>query len=278
MKENYPSLNDDEKMKADNEFLKMKLMLERGAEFSGKSNGDLPPGVENEFLRNIIEFEKQSDDHGYIKLFDKIGRPQQFRPVNEITDEEMDDAWETLSDHLNQHSISLGVCSPRISHRELYRFVTEELFQQDIIGASIPGMMHGFIYDEFYPDPIYDNTCAAVNDCIQHMLNGDVFEWMHHFKEGELRLNEHFPISREEFKLIVNRFKNAYDGVDRLEITDVICTVDEGSSLVKGKYFLKLRLHTEIITFSGEWAVEFQLDEESGCWYINHVRVGNINF
>jgi hypothetical protein len=278
MKENYPSLNQEEKLRADNEFLKMKLMLERGAEFTGISGQSLPPQLENQFLRNIIEFEKQSDDQGYIKLFEKLGRPAQFKSVNEIKDNEIEAAWEELSSFLYQHSISLGVCSPRVSRRELYRFVTEELFQQDIIGASIPGMMHGFIYDEFYPDPIYDNTCAAVNDCIQHMLNADVFEWMHHFRDSGLRLNEHFPLTREQFKMLVNQFKKAYDSVDNMEITDVHCTVGENASYVKGRYALKLLLQNELIHFSGEWMVEFELDDKWGYWYIIHVKIEGIRF
>ncbi|HMD00913.1 MAG TPA: hypothetical protein VKH37_12205, partial [Ferruginibacter sp.] len=129
---NNPS-NDDE-LKIENDFLKMKLMLEQGAQFGdhyGTSEG-LPADIENQFLKNIIEFEKQFAEQKRIKVFEKIGKPSQFRPVNEVPDEEITQAWEGLHDYLREHSIELGVCSPNISSRELYRFTIEELFEYEM--------------------------------------------------------------------------------------------------------------------------------------------------
>ena len=60
----------EEQLKAENDFLKMKLMLEKGAEFhtSGDSM-ELPPEAENMFLKNIMEFERQFDqDQGKPRI------------------------------------------------------------------------------------------------------------------------------------------------------------------------------------------------------------------
>ncbi len=73
--ENFNHLEGDEKLKAENEFLKMKLMLENGAKFEMSEENELPAGVENEFLSNMAAFEKQFAEHKTIKVFDKIGRP-----------------------------------------------------------------------------------------------------------------------------------------------------------------------------------------------------------
>ena len=50
MPDDISNLNEEQKLKAENEFLKMKLMLERGASFGTDNDTALPAGVENEFL------------------------------------------------------------------------------------------------------------------------------------------------------------------------------------------------------------------------------------
>ena len=278
MNEEYASLNDDEKLKADNEFLKLKLMLERGAKFGDNSEAVLPAEIENRFLRNIIEYENASDVSGYTTVFKKIGSPAQFPDHASISDDNIKQVWNDLSAYLFDHGVSVGVCSPRVTARQLYRFVTEELFNEQIIAGTFPGMLHGFIYDEFHPDAVHDNTCAAVNDCMQQILNDQPFEWMFHFVDSGIRLNDHFPVSKEQFKSLINAFKLAYDKVEDMSITNINCTVDNKYSAVKGEYTLNVSLDNKPYHFAGNWIVEFELDDRWGYWYINHVTVQNINF
>ena len=168
--------SEEENLQNENEFLKMKLMLEQGAQFSNmQTDGKLPTEIENQFLKNIIEFEKQFEEHKTIKVFDRIERPAHFKPVNEIPDDEIDNAWDELDEYLHKYGIELSVCSPNISKRELYRFTTEELFNHEMDDMNVPGMMSCFTYDEFYPDYIYDNTNIALHDCIECILKKQVF-------------------------------------------------------------------------------------------------------
>lgn len=61
-----PELPEDEKfsddpeenLRLENDFLKMKMMAESGGFFGGNKDLDLPPEIENQFLKNVIEFEK----------------------------------------------------------------------------------------------------------------------------------------------------------------------------------------------------------------------------
>ena len=48
----------EENLRMQNDFLKMKMMAESGAIFGGVEG--LPPEIENQFLNNILEFEKQN--------------------------------------------------------------------------------------------------------------------------------------------------------------------------------------------------------------------------
>lgn len=277
MKEKSHGPTDEERLKAENDFLKMKLMLENGAQFSEGNNSDLPAEIENQFLKNMVEFESQFAEHKTIKVFDKIGQPNQFVNVTEIPDERIEKAWQELSDYLQQHGIFLDVCSPNITKRELYRFTTEELFVYAMDDINIPGMMHGFIYDEFHPDPIYDNTRLATQDCIDRILDNEPMEWTHHYNKTDLQLNEHSSLTIEQFRERVNRFKSSYDDLQVNEPGDLNCVIKERECRVTGNYSVKATVGNESYPLSGNWEVVLEMDEHD-YWYIKAVRVQGINF
>jgi hypothetical protein len=261
--------------------MKMKLMLENGAKFEvpPEAKGEeMDPFIENCFLKNIIEFEKQYEQHKTIKIFDKIGRPTHLPPVAHIPDKDIDRAWRDLYDLLIKHRIELSVCSPNISSREMYRFATEELFELEIDDINVPGMISGFIYDEFYPDPVYDNSRAALEDCITYILDTQPLRSTHHFRKENLRLNHHFPLTIDEFKLIVNRFKDLFDDVQLIEKKIRSCNLEEKTCLVAGEYKMNAFMDKENYKFAGSWEVGFELDEEFGYWHIVEVRIEQINF
>lgn len=271
-------LNEEENLKNENEFLKMKLMLEQGAQFGNiQSGSELPAEIQNQFLKNIIEFEKQFEEHKTIKLFDKIERPTHFKLVSKIPDEEIDRAWNVLDTYLRKYGIELSVCSPNIGNRELYRFATEELFEHEIDDMNLPGMMTGFIYDEFYPDHIYDNTRYAV-DCMKLILEKEPLDLLMLFSKENLKLNNHYPLNEEEFKKIVNRFKELYENITLNDITNVDCVIADTFCNVKGMYDVTLVLPLEEINLKGDWLVEFALDEVLGDWQIHDVQIEGINF
>ncbi|HEY6975156.1 MAG TPA: hypothetical protein VH396_02635 [Chitinophagaceae bacterium] len=277
--EEFKHLDEEDKLKAENDFLKMKIMLEHGADFHKADNeNNLTPEIENEFLRNIIEFEKQFEAHKTITVFEKIGKPQHFKPHNEIPDKEIDDAWRKLADYMAQYGVDLSVCSPKVTTRELYRFATEELFKHATEDINIPGMMSGFIYDEFYPDHEYDNTRAAVDDCIKRIFEKEPLEWMHHFKDENIRLNNHYPLSKEELQIIVNRFKDSYDEIELINSPDTSCEIADKLCNVKGSYSANGKIANETILLKGNWLVQFELNEEYGYWYIVNVQIEGIKF
>jgi hypothetical protein len=276
MKEDFSHLNNEERIRAENNVLKMKLMLEKGATFHEQKE-DLPAEIEHEFLKHVIAFEKQMEEHKTIRVAEKLGNPVHFRPVEEIPEAELEKAWEELGKHMSKHGVSLDVYSPNISVRELYRFTTEELFKQEMDDFSMPGMMYCFIYDEFYPDPLYENGRAAL-DTIRSILNPHALECLPHLKRRNLRLNNKLPLLEEEFRWYVNQFKQAYECIEEPEVTQLECTVKEKYSQVHGTYKLRVSLQTEYVVLQGTWLIELEFDDELGYWYIFNVQVDGINF
>jgi hypothetical protein len=279
MQENYGNKQEAaQQVRIENEILKMKLMLENGAEFHVPGEHDIDPFIENDFLNYIAAFERQAENAKSIRIFDKLKCPLQFRPVGEISDEHIGDAWQQLHQYMHDCRISLDVCSPNIGPRELYRFATEELFHYEMTDLDIPGMMTGFIYDEFYPDPVYDNTRTAIEECIRFIFQKQPIEWMYNFFETNLSLNKYSQLSANNFKDILNRFKNNYSDIVLNSVNCVNCLVNDSTSIVTGTYSALLINPDRTEMVGGEWRVTMLPDPSHGYWSISSVEIDGINF
>ncbi len=147
--------HEDESLSQDNELRKMKLSLERGASF-GKPDGspDIDPAIENEFLKYVELFESAHDNCKRIKLFEFLGSPE-FPKLEDIDAEYIESELEKLYLILDEKGVNLDTLCP-VEPAELYRFITEEFFQEEIDDVHIPGMMSCFIYEEYYPNDDFD--------------------------------------------------------------------------------------------------------------------------
>jgi hypothetical protein len=273
MQEEFDHLNDDEKLKAENEFLKMKLMLEKGAKFSDMETDDkISPQIENDFLNYIAEFEKQSANPKYITVFDKIERPVHFKPVAEIPDEEIDKAWKELSGYLDKYQINLDVCSPNISTRELYRFTTEELFQHEMNHMNIIGMRTGFIYDEFHPDPVYDNSRMVEQNLFRDIFSkSDLFFEIDYDTAGFV-FNGILYEDRKLFFEKINRFKSLFDEIETTEHTTTSCELKDTDCGVKGSYKAIARNDSGEVVFKGNFKVGL-IFKDIGYWYFKSIQI-----
>lgn len=124
----------------------------------------------------------------------------------------------------------------------------------------------------------YDNTRTALDDCIRSILRKQPLEWMHLYGDGNIRLNEHFPLGRDELKNLINGFKNSYNKIKLLHAdkTDVEST--DKTCIVKGIYKAKAKFESHILKMEGKWVVELELNTEFGYWYIINVQIEGIDF
>jgi hypothetical protein len=276
--EEFENMDEQEKLKAENDFLKMKMMLERGAEFEKTEEGnELPADIENQFLKNIMEFEKQFDQHKITTIYDKIGQPKQFKPVNEIAENEIEAAWDALHNYMQEHGVELSATSPKVTARELYRFTTEELFDHQTDDIDMPGMISGFIYDEFYPDYEYDNTRYALDDCIKLIFEKEQVDYMPNLSK-KITLNNHKDLNEEHFKDIINQFKDAFDDIVLHSAEATSCTIEETTCTVKGSYSATGLIGKDKLEWNDAWTVIFDFDDDLGYWEIVTVLIQNINF
>ncbi len=162
----------DEKLnriRLENEGKKKQLTEEFGADFGGMSGeSELSPELENQFLDNILNFENAFQSAKRIKIYDFLEQPV-FQKAEVLSDAKIVEELDRLIELLGSKRISVDtICD--VDEREMYRFITEELFQEDTDDFDIPGMFTCFTYEEFHPNHKHDIERHAT-DFFQLYLN-----------------------------------------------------------------------------------------------------------
>lgn len=126
-----------------------KLHTEYGMEFE-YTNPGLSPEVENEWLDYVLEFERQFERAGYITIRERIGnRP--IQPLSDLPLNVVGEAVTVLLDLLAAHGIAVDFLGD-VDELEAYRYLTEELLDEEMDDISIEGMMTHFTHST----PEYD--------------------------------------------------------------------------------------------------------------------------
>lgn len=240
----------------ENEELKSRISEEFGGMFG--SSSDLPPEMENQFLKNVEAFEKQFAEGKEITVYERVGCPK-WIPVGEVDDNKISGALHDMYNLLQQNGISLDtICE--VEDRELYRFITEELFQEKIMDLSIDGMMTCFIYEEFHPNHEYDVE-HAVRDFITHLLQyeGNTDDW---FFNEDLKVKLSPDIDVENTIRKIKNFINAYSGfeIHHLEITSLELPVDfeQANVTFDIRYDASIEGSTDILSFEGSGKMKLE--------------------
>lgn len=210
-------------------------------------------------------------------VFSKIGSPTHFLNVKSIKSTNVSLAWEGLYQYMLVHGVELNVCSPNISTSELYRFTTEELFNIEIEESSSSCVVYSFIYDDFYPDHKYDNSRAAVDDCMSCIFSKKTYEWMHFFKEKDLVLNQHKKLDREDFKMRIHAFQSLFRSFTILDIRARKVSLSNSECRVTGSYNVYAQNIIDHFKLEGGWQVLFHFDEKLDFWQIRHVNVKGLS-
>jgi len=247
-----------EQLRIENELKKMKLMLERGAVFSESIDSNkLDPVVENEFLRNIEAYEESFGNSEQISVYNFIETPA-YKLVETIPDSQIADELGKVMGILNEYGISLDTLC-EVEDRELYRFITEELFLHEIDNVRIKGMMSCFIYEEFHPNHEYDIRNTSTEGITSYLDKENKYYTYSFVKEAE---------EESWFK----DFRNAFDtfSLQKLDIVDIQIETSTAKvnfnidfSAGMGGKFAKQR-------FSGDGYV--MLIHQYDFWYINKIQ------
>lgn len=122
---------------------KDKLRAEYGMEFES-TDSSLSPDEENQWLDYMLEFEKQFEQAQLITVRERIGNPP-IQPLRELPLYAIGEALTTLLDLLADHGIAVDFLGD-VDELEMYRYLTEELLDEEMDDIRIEGMMTHFTY------------------------------------------------------------------------------------------------------------------------------------
>ncbi len=186
----------------ENELRKAKLIAETGAEFFEQEK--ISPDLEKEFLDYIEYFNRQAHERELISVHDFIGKPEIRKDLKE---DEIKDALDHLLDYMYEKNISLTTLT-EVSDKELYRFITEELFQYEIDNIRMTGMKHCFTYEDFHPNDVYDIT-HNTEEFINHIFKGNP-EYTHFYHSPSFTELSGKKVTEQQLKYIIESFQTYY--------------------------------------------------------------------
>jgi len=142
-KENKDSNNKKQKKKSDLDDI---LKVVKDDEFIIEDDlGDLEEIEEDgEFIKQVKEFEKHHKKSKLVKVYAAIGKPD-YKKLP-LSPEVLKEEYSRLIGLLDGKKIYIHFQN-EYPKEERYRFITEEVFNQDVEGEKTT-----FVYEEFHPE------------------------------------------------------------------------------------------------------------------------------
>ncbi|HET8829586.1 MAG TPA: hypothetical protein VFM79_09595 [Pelobium sp.] len=271
------STDPNENAKIENEFLKLKMNAQFGANFF--SENVLPPEIENSFLKNVLAFEENHAKAEYVTIYQRINKPD-FQPISELKSEaEVSNALNELIAVLGQNDIRLDICDGPYPDEVIYRFITEELLMQEIeknndFGTSV------FIYEEFHPNHKADIE-RITKDFLEHWIDRDV-DGLGHELASDIITAQDTVISIAQLSSKLVRFFESYQRFNNLDyvIDEVSFELsEEGTSMGHAEGFLvytAILENSETIIFKGPFKLYMALSY--GYWEVVYFVMPGFNW
>jgi len=268
--------NDNYNQKIDNELKKKELEEKYGARFNQESN--ISPELEKEWLNSIEQFEQQFSNSKTIKLWQYIGEPT-FKKFHDLKPEEISVELQRLMDIMNDHNICLDTLCD-VDKKELYRFITEELFVYKINNVRIERMNTCFIYEDFHPNAEYDIEQAydyffRITLAKMENIGGDGYDLLYIDTENyrnskDEKLNKKVVIEK------INNFLDSFDYFEILsnEIKNIKINIDKNDAQID--FYIHYKGHfnnrSESISFKGNGQFNLKPSEYGG-WDMYHINI-----
>ena len=202
------SEDEEENLNIENELLRIKLQAQYGGAFQTGTSANLPPEIENQFLKNIIAYEEAAENTETTTVYEKLGKPG-YQFADKLSAAEISVGLNRITAIMETHNIGLDFCDGPYTDEVMYRFITEELFAHQIDMIPMPGMKWNFIYEEFHPNnkkEIEKNTHEFFKHWISRSFNEFSSELDYNFVTADGR-----QMKREELYTLMNNFFESFE-------------------------------------------------------------------
>ncbi len=260
-------------LRLENEIKKIKLSLEHGGNYISPTEENLPPEIESQWLDYIKQFEEELAKRKRILVYNLIGRPF-YKLNNNIPDSDIKEELNKVRDVLHRHAITVDTICP-VSDRELYRFITEELFREETNDMHIEGMTTCFIYEEYHPNHEYDIR-SRCTEFINHILDKkrewapDYLGLAHEVISNSGKLTNKEVISK------IAHFRDAFRSFTITDFTILSISINEHTAEAECTihYAGVLEDADEKMEFSGD--AGFSLVYTSKLWVISKIDIPGV--
>ena len=213
-----------------NEYKREDLAEKYGAHFSLESNSNLPAEVEAQWLEHIDEFERQFENATQIPLREFVGSPS-TRPLADIPPSELEAELNHLLDLLAEHGVFVDFLH-EVETNEAYRFIIEELLDEEIDNMRIPGLQLHFTYEDFHPNDEEDAKMWA-EEFLDAFFGNDGEQLAVAISDVELRDARGEPISPAQMRQLMARFHASHAFISNFAATPLACEVDGDRATVE---------------------------------------------
>ncbi len=133
-----------ENLRLENEILQLKMQAELGA--SIQLDEDLPPEIEAAFLSHVYDFEKALQNVSMKTVYELLDQPP-FPSLDQLNESQVQEETNRLIEILSENNMSIEMPTDK-SAREVYKFITEYLFDLEIEDIQLDGLCRHFIFNE----------------------------------------------------------------------------------------------------------------------------------
>lgn len=264
----------DDELQASNAVLRLKLELEHGMK-SYQCDG-LSPQLENQWLNYIYRHEQMHRQCGRVTVYDYVGRPL-FTAIENLEREQVAAELERLMTILKANGVQLD-CICEYDDGVIYKFLTTELFAEEMDDIHMPGLINHFTYEDFHMNNQYELERIGV-DLIKSIYS---HEWRPEYDSiwvgAAVKCNgvEH---DFHGFSTIIMGFQQRYAFLEIRELKIDGISVNEsngtGQMAASLSYLSQLPSQPPALQH-GECLINYRKDPDTSYWHVIDIRVPGI--
>ena len=186
-------------------------------------DADVPPEVIGEWLDYIEEFETRYKGAEKTTVRAFIGSPV-FPPRTSLPPSGLSRELFRLFALLSSNSIEVHFEKP-LTAGEQYRFLTEELLDQEIDDIRIPGMTHNFLYGEIHADEDA-GAVAVARHFLEAFFGRDAGACARAAAENGFTDSSGTTLSRAGLARAVEQFAAGFAALTLSDIEEISCPVE----------------------------------------------------
>ncbi|MCB0735936.1 MAG: hypothetical protein KDC92_00390 [Bacteroidetes bacterium] len=177
-------MTQDEDLEMENAIMRLNLEAQQNATIG--RYGNIDPKVENEFLKNMMAFEKAMENPTMVSIKNLLEN-KTFLPSNKIESQQLESHFENLLEELGTINVAIDFLG-EYDTKTKYDFILNELFNQEIEKEMISGWVSCFIYEEFHPNVEMD-VANRIEEFMNYLKKGESMEKLMWFAKETIMVN-----------------------------------------------------------------------------------------